>query len=193
MPPHTDYYEQDNDNFSDDDDDNDGFEEDMAALARACMIAGPNNDAEDEIPVQKDPLLSAGDSIVPLPAADAADSDDDDEQSDLECLKRVQSLYQSPDSILPPITLASDDDDDEDDFETVRAIFNRFATYEKGKLLCILSRLWWMNGYLEFWLEKFRKFEIYLNFNEWLLGILIREVLASLKFMWISISYDGVL
>lgn len=137
MPPHTDDYEQDNDNFSDDDDDDDdGFEEDMAALARACMIAGPNDDAEDEIPVQEDPLLSAGDAIVPLPVADS----DDDEQSDLECLKRVQSLYQSPDSILPPITLASDGED-EDDFETVRAIYNRFATYEKGKLLCILSLL----------------------------------------------------
>jgi myb proto-oncogene protein len=80
MTPRADEYEQD----SIDDDDDDGLKEDMAALSRACML----ND--DEIQSQEDPLLATGDAIVPFTVT--ADSDSD-EQSDLECLKRVQSLY----------------------------------------------------------------------------------------------------
>ncbi|XP_004512740.1 uncharacterized protein [Cicer arietinum] len=125
MTPRTDDYEQDNDNLSatdcDDDDDDYGLKEDMAALARACMVTG------DEIPPPEDPLLASGDAIVPFTVT--ADSDED-EQSDLECLKRVQSLYQPPDSLpTPQIGLS---DDDEDDFETVRAIFKRFSAYDGG-------------------------------------------------------------
>jgi myb proto-oncogene protein len=124
MTPRTDEYEQDN--TENDDDDDDGLKEDMAALARACMF----ND--DEIQSQEDPLLATGDAIVPFTVT--ADSDSD-EQSDLECLKRVQSLYHPNNGTLPPpqpTTAAFDDD--EDDFETVRAIFKRFSAYDGGRL-----------------------------------------------------------
>ncbi|KAG5037274.1 hypothetical protein AAZX31_07G095900 [Glycine max] len=131
MTPRADDFEKDNLSATDDDDDDDdGLKEDMDALARACMIAVPrpddNSTAEDDIPAE-DPLLLAGDSIVP------AATDDDDDQDDLECLKRVQSLYQ-PLSILPPLTppAAGSDDDDVDDLETVRAIMKRFSTYDEG-------------------------------------------------------------
>jgi myb proto-oncogene protein len=130
MTPRADEYEQD----SIDDDDDDGLKEDMAALSRACML----ND--DEIQSQEDPLLATGDAIVPFTVT--ADSDSD-EQSDLECLKRVQSLYHPNNGTLPPpqpTTAAFDDD--EDDFETVRAIFKRFSAYDGGRLH--------MNCYLEF-------------------------------------------
>ncbi|KAH1043528.1 hypothetical protein AAZX31_09G160900 [Glycine max] len=134
MTPRVDDFEKDNLSASDDDDDDDddGLKEDMAALARACTIAVPcpddNSTAEDDVPAE-DPLLHAGDSIVPA----ATDSDDD--QDDLECLKRVQSLYQ-PLSVLPPLTppaaVSDDDDDGVDDLETVRAIMKRFSTYGEG-------------------------------------------------------------
>ncbi|TKY44778.1 Myb protein L [Spatholobus suberectus] len=121
MTPRVDDYEKDNLSAADDDDDDDdGLKEDMAALARACMIAG------DDIPTE-DPLLDPGDAIVPA----ATDSDDD--RDDFECLKRVQSLYQ-PLSSLPPLPppMSDDDDDDDDDLETVRAIMRRFNTYGEG-------------------------------------------------------------
>ena len=115
---------------STDDDDDDGFKEDMAALSRACRIAVPgaddNSAAEDGVP-SEDPLNDTSTAIVPV-----TDSDSDD-QDDLECLKRVQSLYQ-PLSVLPPLapSALSDDDDDEDDLETVRAIMKRFGDYNEG-------------------------------------------------------------
>lgn len=162
MTPRTDDYEHDidndNDNLSatatdDDDDDDDGLKEDMAALARACMISAPRNDDvadnvkdDDETPTQEDPLLAAGDALVPVSVvAEDSDSDSDSEQSDLECLKRVQSLYQPPDSLptmatTAPATTTASDSGDEDDFETVRAIFKRFSAYDGGRSLCIRCR-----------------------------------------------------
>ncbi|MCI82742.1 hypothetical protein A2U01_0104016, partial [Trifolium medium] len=70
---------------------------------------------------QQDPLLASGDAIVPFTVI--ADSDSD-EQSDLERLKRVQSLCQPNNGTLPPPLqpTTATSDDDEDDFETVRAI-----------------------------------------------------------------------
>lgn len=131
MTPRVDDFENDNLSSTDDDDD-DGFEEDLAALSRACMIAVPGADdnfaAEDDVP-SLDPLTDAGTTIVPV----ATDSDSDD-QDDLECLKRVQSLYQ-PLSVLPPLepaVVVSDDDDGVDDLETVRAIMKRFGDYSEG-------------------------------------------------------------
>ena len=133
MTPRVDDFENDNLSSTDDDGD-DGFKEDMAALSRACMIVVPGSDdnfaAEDDVP-SLDPLTDAGTVIVPV----ATDSDSDsDDQDDLECLKRVQSVYQ-PLSVLPPLesTVAvSDDDDDVDDLETVRAIMKRFGDYNEG-------------------------------------------------------------
>ncbi|XP_027357663.1 uncharacterized protein LOC113866986 isoform X2 [Abrus precatorius] len=137
MTPRADEHEKDNLSATDDDDDDD-FKEDMAAIARACMIAGhhansdsaagPNLDVRaGQIPAE-DPLLDSGDAIVPVT------TDSDDEQDDLECLKRVQSLYQPLSSIppLPPPLTAKSDDDDVDDFETVRAIMKRFSKYGEG-------------------------------------------------------------
>ncbi|MCI37302.1 hypothetical protein A2U01_0058526, partial [Trifolium medium] len=72
------------------------------------------------------------DAIVPFTVTANSDSD---EQSDLECLKRVQSLYKPNKGTIPPpqpTTAASDDD--EDDFETVRAIFKQFSAYDGGRL-----------------------------------------------------------
>ncbi|GAU43918.1 hypothetical protein TSUD_88910 [Trifolium subterraneum] len=129
MTPRTDEYEQDNNDLNattdDDDDDDGGLKEDMAALARACMF-----NVDDETQFQEDPLLASGDAIVPFTVTTDSDSD---EQNDLECLKRVQSLYQTNKGTLPPpqpTTAASDDD--EDDIETVRAIFKRFSAYDGG-------------------------------------------------------------
>jgi len=116
---------------TDDDDDDDGFMEDMAALSRACRIVGANDNsaAEDGVP-SEDPLIDTSTAIVSV----ATDSDSDG-QDDLECLKRVQSLYQ-PLSVLPPLAPLAlsddDDDDDEDDLETVRAIMRRFGDYNEG-------------------------------------------------------------
>jgi len=131
MTPRVDDFENDNLSSTDDDDD-DGFKEDMAALSRACMIVVPgadeNSAADDDVP-SVDPLTDAGTAIVPV----ATDSDSDD-QDDLECLKRVQSLYH-PLSVLPPLSPAvavSDGDDDVDDLETVRAIMKRFGDYNEG-------------------------------------------------------------
>ncbi|RDX88234.1 Myb-like protein L, partial [Mucuna pruriens] len=125
MTPRVDDYEKDNLSATDDDDDDDdGLKEDMAALARACLIGAPR--ADDSVPTE-DPLLDAGDAVVPA----ATDSDDD--QDDFECLKRVQSLY-TPLSSLPPLPPepAVSDDDDVDDLETVRAIMRRLNTYGEG-------------------------------------------------------------
>ncbi|BAU02711.1 hypothetical protein VIGAN_11227900 [Vigna angularis var. angularis] len=131
MTPRVDDFENDNLSSTDDDDD-DGFKDDMAALSRACMIVVPGADdnfaAEDDVP-SLEPLTDAGTAIVPV----ATDSDSDD-QDDLECLKRVQSLYQ-PLSVLPPLepaVVVSDDDDGVDDLETVRAIMKRFGDYSEG-------------------------------------------------------------
>ncbi|CAJ1952052.1 unnamed protein product [Sphenostylis stenocarpa] len=131
MTPRVDDFENDNLSSTDDDDD-DGFKEDMAALSRACMIVVPgaddNSAAEDDVR-SVDPQIDAGTAIVPV----GTDSDSDD-QDDLECLKRVQSLYQ-PLSVLPPLepsAAVSDDDDEFDDLETVRAIMKRFGNYNEG-------------------------------------------------------------
>jgi len=129
MTPRVDDF--DNLSSTDDDDDDDGFKEDMAALSRACRIVVPGADdysaAEDGVP-SEDPNIDASTAIVSV----ATDSDSDD-QDDLECLKRVQSLYQ-PLSVLPPLAPAalSEDDDDVDDLETVRAIMKRFGDYNEG-------------------------------------------------------------
>ncbi|KAK8470458.1 hypothetical protein PHAVU_004G151600 [Phaseolus vulgaris] len=132
MTPRVGDFENDNLSSTDDDDD-DGFKEDMAALSRACMIVVPGADdysaAEDDVQPMVPLTDDAGTAIVPV----ATDSDSDD-QDDLECLKRVQSLYQ-PLSVLPPLEPAvavSDDDDDVDDLETVRAIMKRFGDYNEG-------------------------------------------------------------
>ncbi|XP_054795384.1 uncharacterized protein LOC129300810 isoform X2 [Prosopis cineraria] len=138
MAPRAD--ENDEDDLSSGEDD-DGFKEDMEALARACMIAGTNPDgikpsstvapdddynADAVVPKASDPLLGPGDALVPV-------SDSDDEQRDLQYLKRVQELYQpssfKPLKILPALSLS---DDDEDDMETLRAIMRRFSAYERG-------------------------------------------------------------
>ncbi|KAJ1392018.1 SANT/Myb domain [Sesbania bispinosa] len=135
--------DHDDDNLSTSDDDDEGLKEDMAALARACMIAAP---AEPHEVNTEDPLLRSGDALVPITnyedsvvpgsSSDNAivpvttDSDDDD----LDTLKRVQSLYKPLVSSQPIMTMptVSDGDDDEDDFETVRSIFKRFSTYDRG-------------------------------------------------------------
>lgn len=126
-------------------DDDDGFKEDMDALVRACRIAGTNPDdlkspsalapcyerADAEPQNLQDPLLSAGDAIVPM-------TDSDDEQNDLRYLERVQDLYR-PSSLKPLMSFPppSLSDDEEDDLETLRAILNRFSAYDKGRLLCL--------------------------------------------------------
>ncbi|XP_061343631.1 uncharacterized protein LOC133289658 isoform X1 [Gastrolobium bilobum] len=145
MAPRADEYEQESLSATDEEeeDDDEGFKEDMAALARACTIAGTRCDNDftacrdltihsDQIQAE-DPLLAAGDAIVPVTDDFGFDSDSD--ADDIKCLERVQSLYQ-PLCSLPPKTTAyidyDDDDDGEDDFATVRAIFNRFSNYNEG-------------------------------------------------------------
>lgn len=138
MTPHVEDCDEDELYSSEDDD---GLKEDMDALVRACKIAGKNpsdvasgNEHADDLAicVVHDPLLGDGDAVVPF-------TDSDDEQTDIECLKRVQELYQSssfkPLSSRPPPppTLS---DDDEDDVETLRAILKRFSSYDnKGRSL----------------------------------------------------------
>jgi len=73
-----------------------------------------------------DPLLHARDSTIPT----ATDSDDN--QDNLECLKRVRSLYQPLSVILPLAAVSDNDDDSVDNLETVRAIMKRFSTYGEG-------------------------------------------------------------
>nr|KYP65518.1 Myb-like protein L [Cajanus cajan] len=68
-----------------------------------------------------DTLQGAGDAIVHAASDSDSDSDSDSGRDDLECLKRVQSLYQ-PLATLPPlealVTASDTDDDGVDDLET---------------------------------------------------------------------------
>jgi len=139
MSPRTDEYEDNNSlSATSDEDDDGGLKDDMAALARACRFTA------DEDENVEDPLLSAGDAIVPFTATATANEDSDSD--DLECLKRVQSLYKPTGNSVPsPVPMipdaAADDEDDEDDFETVRAIFKRFSAYDGGRLSNICYKI----------------------------------------------------
>ena len=115
-----------------------GFDEDMEALRKACILTGtdPNTlqtsaSAADDTDTGK--YISGGDAV--------SDSDEDDlelvrgiQRRFLACTHAEAPLFLKPLSTLPPAL----SDDDEDDFETLRAIQKRFSGYDQGNSLLLV-------------------------------------------------------
>ncbi|XP_057459371.1 uncharacterized protein LOC130750003 isoform X1 [Actinidia eriantha] len=111
-----------------------GFDEDMEALRKACILTGtdPNTlqtSASAAADADTGKYMSGGGAV--------SDSDEDD----LELVRGIQRrfsacthteapLFLKPLSTLPPAL----SDDDEDDFETLRAIQKRFAGYDQDSM-----------------------------------------------------------
>ncbi|GMQ11458.1 hypothetical protein CsSME_00054095 [Camellia sinensis var. sinensis] len=109
------------DEFSGSDSD-EGFNEDMEALRRACILTGTDPQALDT-------------SVATGGVAASSDSDEEDfelvrgiQQRLTACNHAEAPLFLKPLCTLPPAA----SDDDEDDFETLRAIQRRFEGYDKG-------------------------------------------------------------
>ncbi|KAA8542784.1 hypothetical protein F0562_023936 [Nyssa sinensis] len=112
---------EDDEDFSGSDADS-GFEDDMEALRRACIVTGKNpNDLKTS-------------SAITVQCGTTSESDDEDD--DIELVRRIQqrfssstdveaTLFLKPLSTLPP----AGSDDEDDDFETLRAIQRRFGQY----------------------------------------------------------------
>ncbi|XP_052179782.1 uncharacterized protein LOC127793055 [Diospyros lotus] len=114
--------DDDDGEFSGSDADN-GFDEDMEALRRACILTGTDPQSIDSGPTA-DPNGTA-------------DSDEDDlelvrgiQQRFSACTQAEGSLFTNPLSTILPVA----SDEDEDDFETLRAIQRRFTGYETESL-----------------------------------------------------------
>lgn len=91
--------------------DGDGFDEDMEALRRACVLTGRSHPNE---------LVASSDS---------------DSDADLDLVRSIQErfsmpVFMKPLSSLPPVT----SEEDEDDFETLCAIERRFSAYKNNTL-----------------------------------------------------------
>ncbi|GMQ11457.1 hypothetical protein CsSME_00054095 [Camellia sinensis var. sinensis] len=111
------------DEFSGSDSD-EGFNEDMEALRRACILTGTDPQALDT-------------SVATGGVAASSDSDEEDfelvrgiQQRLTACNHAEAPLFLKPLCTLPPAA----SDDDEDDFETLRAIQRRFEGYDKDSL-----------------------------------------------------------
>ncbi|KAF3437205.1 hypothetical protein FNV43_RR19958 [Rhamnella rubrinervis] len=110
-------------------DGDEGFDEDMEALRRACMLTGANPD--DLV----DPTSVRAVSTAP----EFEDSDSDEE--DHEVLRKIKDRFSIPFKSFQPLTLKPlcslppiASDGEEDDLETLRAIKKRFAAYDNDTL-----------------------------------------------------------
>ncbi|XP_047315933.1 uncharacterized protein LOC124919671 isoform X2 [Impatiens glandulifera] len=122
-------------------DSDDGFDEDMEALRRACMLTGTNPDnllgSASSANVEAHVHAPDGASAAPMDTPEV----EEDEEDDFEILRNIQQRFsasanrETPISRLPLMMLppASSDQDD-DDFETLRAIQRRFECYDKNSL-----------------------------------------------------------
>lgn len=130
MSPRSENQEEDEEEELSGSDGDEGFDEDMEALRRACMLTGTNPD--DLV----DPTSSH--AVSTAPESEGSDSDDEDN----EVLRKIrdrfsipsesfQSLKLKPLCSLPPVP----SDGEEDDLETLRAIQKRFAAYDNSMSL----------------------------------------------------------
>lgn len=131
------YYDDDDDDEYDDD----GFNDDIEALRRACMITG--QDPDDVIAKNdqgKNPSVHQNDDDIDVGASSAPNSDSDsDFDEDLELLRKIKNQFSDtclnkPLSLKPLCTLLppSVSDEEEDDYQTLLAVRKRFAAYENG-------------------------------------------------------------
>ncbi|KAK9279003.1 hypothetical protein L1049_028585 [Liquidambar formosana] len=138
MAPHT--TDDDEEEFSggSSSDNDDGFDEDMEALRRACMLTGSN-------PSDLNPSSSsaAAATTTTTTTASASDSDggDSSDFDDLELVRNIQKRFSISDDFDQPLSLKPLNslppglsDDEEDDFETLRAIQRRFTAYGSDPL-----------------------------------------------------------
>ncbi|XP_071903435.1 uncharacterized protein [Coffea arabica] len=115
----------------------DGFDEDMEALRRACLLTGTNVD-DLENPCSPSPAVTATTSGAA--ATTGSDSDADDAEDDLELVRNIQKRFAIvTDNALEPLTLEPlysihPSANEDDDFETLRAIQRRFFAYSEGGL-----------------------------------------------------------
>lgn len=115
----------------------DGFDEDMEALRRACLLTGTNV-ADLENPCSSSPTVTA--TTCGAVATIGSGSDADDAEDDLELVRNIQKRFAIvTDNTLEPLTLEplfsiSPPAEEEDDFETLRAIQRRFSAYSEGGL-----------------------------------------------------------
>lgn len=119
----------------------DGFDEDMEALRRACLLTGTNLD-DLENPCSPSPTVAA--TAGGAAAHDCSDSGADDAEDDLELVRNIQKRFAiATDDALEPLNLnplysippiGDEEDDFNDDFETLRAIQRRFSAYNGGIL-----------------------------------------------------------
>lgn len=114
-------------------DDDDGFNEDMEALRRACMLTGKDPDDINACKDEEDPNSNQNDDV------EAPNSDSDGLDEDLELLRKIENQFSNtsrcePLSLKPLSTLlpTSVSDEEEDDYQTLLAIRKRFAAYENG-------------------------------------------------------------
>lgn len=132
--------ENENDELScyveEEEDDDDGFNEDMEALRRACMLTGKDPDDINTCKDEEDPNSNQNDDVD---TSSAPNSDSDGLDEDLELLRKIESQFSNtsrcePLSLKPLSTLlpTSVSDEEEDDYQTLLAIRKRFAAYENG-------------------------------------------------------------
>lgn len=126
----------DTEEFSGSENDN-GFDEDLEALRRACMITG--TDPKD-LSITDEPSSSIA-SEVPASGSGRGGGDltgiVSDSEDDLEFVRKIQNRLAFSDDLGEPLSLEAlctlppaVSDDDEDDFETLRVIQQRFAAYD---------------------------------------------------------------
>ncbi|KAL6183265.1 hypothetical protein ACLB2K_044676 [Fragaria x ananassa] len=127
------YYDDDDDDEYDDD----GFNDDIEALRRACMITG--QDPDDVIAKNdqgKNPSIHQNDDDdIDVGPSSAPNSDSDsDFDEDLELLRKIKNQFSDnkPLSLKPLCTLLppSVSDEEDDDYQTLLAVRKRFAAYE---------------------------------------------------------------
>ncbi|KAL3529204.1 hypothetical protein ACH5RR_008526 [Cinchona calisaya] len=122
-------------------DTDDGFDEDMEALRRACLLTGTNLD-DSENPCSSSAAAAdtttVGAAAVAITTA-GSDSEADDAEDDLELVRNIQKRFAIvTDDVVAPLTLkplcsippgGEEEDDFNDDFDTLRAIQRRFSAY----------------------------------------------------------------
>ncbi|MCD7451747.1 Myb-like DNA-binding domain protein [Datura stramonium] len=121
----------DDEEFSGSDSD-DGFQEDMEALKKACLLFG--KDADDLQPSSSigDGHVAGADNVTPS----VSDADDDDD--DIQLVRSIQERFALSAELREPLSLKplcsfrppGSEGDEDDDFETLRAIQRRFAAYD---------------------------------------------------------------
>ncbi|KAK7271204.1 hypothetical protein RJT34_26909 [Clitoria ternatea] len=161
MTPRADEFGGENLSTTDEEDDDEALKRDLAALSKACTNSPRNsngvtavvdsdrsnddgndgNSDDDDVDylLKLDPLLAAGDSIVPAVNHSGNGIDDSDEEKDAESIRKVNDLFHKLESVPPPppppASLSDDDDDDVDDVGTARAILSHYSN--KVESVCL--------------------------------------------------------